>query len=113
MSQIYLIGNLPGWMIALAVVAVLALLVQQFVSLRQRLATGRSSFLVLLRTCVYSVLIFFLLGPALVENRVTKLRTPLTVLIDASASMKFPPRSARQRMELRQKAASMQSKKNS
>ncbi|HEY7165075.1 MAG TPA: glutamine amidotransferase [Candidatus Binatia bacterium] len=90
MNQIYLIGNLPVWIIGLAVVAVLALLVQQFLTLRRRLATGRSSFLVLLRMCVYSVLIFFLLGPALVENRVTKLRTPLTLLIDTSASMNFP-----------------------
>src|SRR5690242_21126695 len=90
MKQIYLIGNLPGWVIGLAVSAVLALLVQQFLTLRRRLATGRSSFLVLLRTCVYSVLIFFLLGPALIENHITRLRMPLTLLIDTSASMNFP-----------------------
>ena len=90
MKQIYLIGNLPGWLIAVAIIGVIALLVQEFITLRRRLATGRSSFLVLLRTCVYSVLIFFLLGPALVENRVTRLRTPLTLLIDTSASMNFP-----------------------
>src|ERR1044071_5864990 len=90
MKNIYLIGNLPGWVIAVAALAVVALLLQQFLSLKRRLAVGPSSFLVLLRTCVYSVLIFFLLGPALVENRVTKLRTPLTVLIDTSASMNFP-----------------------
>src|ERR1043166_1385595 len=90
MKNIYLIGNLPGWVIALAALAVVALLVQQFLSLKRRLAVGPSSFLVLLRTCVYALLIFFLLGPALVENRVTKLRQPLTVLIDTSESMKFP-----------------------
>src|ERR1044071_3330944 len=90
MKQVYLIGSLPAWVIALAIAGVLALLVQQFITLRRRLATGRSSFLVLLRTGVYSVLLFFLLGPALIENRVTKLRKPLTLLIDNSASMKFP-----------------------
>src|ERR1044071_8929689 len=90
MKNIYLIGNLPGWGIAVAALAVVALLLQQFLSLKRRLAVGPSSFLVLLRTCVYALLIFFLLGPALVENRVTKLRLPLTVLIDTSESMKFP-----------------------
>src|ERR1041384_2117797 len=90
MKQVYLIGNLPGWVIALAVAGVLALLVQQFITLRRRLAAGRSSFLVLLRACVYSVLIFFLLGPARVENRATKPRMPLTLLIDTSGSMNFP-----------------------
>ena len=90
MKNIYLIGNLPGWVIAVAALAVVALLLQQFLSLKRRLAVGPSSFLVLLRTCVYALLIFFLLGPALVENRVTKLRLPLTVLIDTSESMKFP-----------------------
>src|ERR1700757_1421347 len=90
MRNLYLIGNLPAWSIALAALGVLALLVHQFINLKRRLAAGPSSFLVLLRTCVYSVLIFFLLGPALVENRVMKLRLPLTVLIDTSESMGFP-----------------------
>ena len=90
MKDIYLIGSLPAWVIALAALGAGALLLQQFMSLKQRLAVGPSSFLVALRTCVYSVLIFFLLGPALVENRVTKLRPPLTVLIDTSESMAFP-----------------------
>ena len=35
-------------------------------------------------------LIFFLLGPALIDKRVTKLRRPLTLLIDTSQSMGFP-----------------------
>jgi len=90
MKDIYLIGNLPGWVVALAALGVGALLVHQFRSLKQRLAVGPTSFLVALRTCVYSLLIFFLLGPSLVENRVTKLRPPLTVLIDTSQSMAFP-----------------------
>ncbi|HTN72083.1 MAG TPA: hypothetical protein VMO00_13460, partial [Methylomirabilota bacterium] len=93
MKDIYLIGNLPGWVVALAALGVGALLVHQFRSLKQRLAVGPTSFLVALRTCVYSLLIFFLLGPSLVENRVTKLRPPLTVLIDTSQSMAFPANS--------------------
>ena len=90
MKDFYLIGNLPGWVIGLAVLGVVALLAQQFISLKRRLAVGPSTFLVLLRTCVYSVLIFFLFGPAIVENRVARLRPPLTVLIDTSESMAFP-----------------------
>jgi uncharacterized membrane protein len=90
MKDLYLIGSLPSWIIVLVVLATLALLVQQFLSLRHRLTVGQSSFLVFLRACVYGLLIFFLLGPALVDKRVTKLRRPLTVLIDSSQSMAYP-----------------------
>ena len=90
MKDLYLVGSLPWWVIALVGLGTGALLVHQFLSLKQRLALGQSSFLVFLRTCVYILLIFFLLGPALVDKRVTKLRRPLTVLIDSSESMAFP-----------------------
>jgi uncharacterized membrane protein len=89
MKNFYLIGNLPGWVVALAALGVVGLLAHQFIGLKKRLAIGPSSFLIALRTCVYSVLIFFLLGPAIVENRVAKLRPPLTILIDTSESMAF------------------------
>jgi uncharacterized membrane protein len=90
MKDLYLVGSLPWWAIAAVGLATGALLVQQFLSLKQRLALGQSSFLVFLRTCVYVLLIFFLLVPALVNTSVTKLRRPLTVLIDNSESMAFP-----------------------
>ena len=112
MKNIYLIGNLPGWVIALAALAVGALLLQQFMSLKQRLAVGPTSFLVLLRTCVYSVLIFFLLGPALVENRVTKLRLPLTVLIDTSEAWDFRQVPKTRRRVKQGKRGSMSLRKN-
>jgi uncharacterized membrane protein len=90
MQDLFLIGTLPWWVIALVACGSVALLLQQFLSLRRRLALGQSVFLVLLRTGVYSLLIFFLFGPALVEKRVAKLRRPLTVLVDSSQSMAFP-----------------------
>jgi uncharacterized membrane protein len=90
MNDLYLIGALPGWAIALAGLACAALLIYQFFALRQRLTATHSALLVLLRLCVYAVLIFFLFGPALIDQRVTKLRRPLTVLIDSSESMGFP-----------------------
>jgi uncharacterized membrane protein len=90
MKDLYLIGSLPWWLIALAAVAAAALLVLQYVQLRQRLAFGQALFLFSLRACVYGVLLFFLLGPALIEKRETKLRRPLTVLVDSSQSMNFP-----------------------
>ena len=90
MNNLYLIGSLPGWAIGVAAVAIVALLVHQFLALRRRLPRVSSSVLILLRSCVYGVLIFFLLGPALVDTRATKLRRPLTVLIDSSQSMAFP-----------------------
>jgi uncharacterized membrane protein len=90
MKDLYLIGSLPWWLIALCAVAVIALLILQFVQLRQRLSLGQSFFLVGLRACVYTVLLFFLFGPALIETRQTKLRRPLTILVDSSQSMNFP-----------------------
>ncbi len=90
MKDLYLIGSLPWWVIALGALVVVALLVVQFIQLRQRLAVGQSVFLVALRACVYAVLLFFLFGPALIETRQTKLRRPLTVLVDSSQSMNFP-----------------------
>ena len=90
MSDLYLIGALPLWLIALVGLAAAALLAQQFINLRQRLPLGQAAFLTLLRACVYAGLIFFLLGPALIDKRVTKLRRPLTLLVDTSQSMSFP-----------------------
>jgi uncharacterized membrane protein len=90
MKDLYLIGSLPWWLVALVAVATTALLVQQFLGLKQRLALGQSVILTLLRAAVYAGLIFFLFGPALIDKRVTKLRRPLTVMIDNSQSMAFP-----------------------
>src|SRR5918992_5312022 len=90
MKDFYLIGSLPGWVIGLCAAAVVALLILQFLQLRQRLSLGQSSILIALRACVYAVLLFFLFGPALIETRQTKLRRPLTILVDSSQSMNFP-----------------------
>lgn len=90
MNELYLIGSLPGWLVAVIGLAAAALLVQQFFGLKKRLPLGQASFLTALRALVYGVLVFFLLGPALIDKRVTKLRRPLTLLIDSSQSMAFP-----------------------
>jgi uncharacterized membrane protein len=90
MQELYFIGSMPGWSIALIGVAALALLAQQFFGLRQRLPLGQSLFLTLIRAVVYAGLLFFLFGPALIDRKVTKLRRPLTLLIDNSQSMNFP-----------------------
>src|SRR5262245_16468830 len=90
MKDLHLIGALPLWLIALIAVATAALLVYQFFGLRQRLTPGQSVFLTMLRACVYGVLLFYLFGPALLDKKVSKLRRPLTLLIDSSQSMGFP-----------------------
>ncbi|MGH7828508.1 MAG: glutamine amidotransferase [Candidatus Binatia bacterium] len=90
MQNLYLISGIPLWAIVIAALATVALLVHQFVGLRRRLSAFQSAFLTFLRATVYALLIFFLFGPALVEKRVTKLRRPLTVLVDSSQSMAFP-----------------------
>ncbi|HWO43145.1 MAG TPA: glutamine amidotransferase [Candidatus Eisenbacteria bacterium] len=90
MRDLYLLGGLPWWVAAVIALAAVALLAHQFFTLRQRLGVYQSALLTLLRGAVYALLVFFLFGPALIEQRVTKLRRPLTVLIDSSASMAFP-----------------------
>ena len=90
MQDLYLIGTLPLWLIAVAAGAIVALLVLQFRGLRRRLPLGQTLFLSLLRAVVYAGLIFFLFGPALIDRKTTRLRRPLTVLIDSSQSMGFP-----------------------
>src|SRR3989304_8414213 len=89
-KELYFIGSVPWWLIAPVALATIALLLQQFLSLKQRLSLAQSAFLVALRAVVYGVLIFFLLGPSLIDKRAGKLRRPLTVLIDSSESMAFP-----------------------
>src|SRR5574341_975331 len=90
MLDLYLVGSVPGWLVALIGLGTAALLLLQFLGLKKRLPAGQTTFLTLLRASVYAVLIFFLLGPALIDKRVTKLRRPLTLLIDSSQSMGFP-----------------------
>ena len=90
MNDLFFIGGIPWWTILLIALGTLALLVYQFRSLRQRLSTQQTWLLISLRGLVYSLLIFFLLSPGLVEKRVTKLRRPLTVMLDTSQSMGFP-----------------------
>ena len=90
MQDLHLIGALPIWLIVLVALATVALLVQQFFGLRRRLPLGQTIFLTAIRAVVYAGLIFFLFGPALIDRKTTKLRRPLTVLIDSSQSMGFP-----------------------
>jgi uncharacterized membrane protein len=90
MKDLFLIGSLPWWVILVVALGSVALLVQQFLNLKLRLTVSQSSLLVLLRACVYGLLIFFLFVPALLEKRVAKLRRPLTILVDSSQSMAFP-----------------------
>jgi uncharacterized membrane protein len=90
MKDLFVIGGIPWWAILLIALAALAVLTAQFLSLKQRLSQPRSWGLILLRGLVYTVLIFFLLSPGLLERRITKLRRPLALLVDTSQSMSFP-----------------------
>lgn len=86
----FIAGGLPWWVILLVALAAVALLVYQFRGQRQRLSARQICLLLSLRGLVYSLLIFFLLSPGFFEKRVTKLRRPLTVLLDTSLSMALP-----------------------
>jgi uncharacterized membrane protein len=89
-TELFFIGGFPWWAILLIALGALALLIQQFRALRQRLDPRASGLLTSLRAVVYAVLIFFLLSPGLVEQRVHRLRGTLTVLLDTSQSMSLP-----------------------
>lgn len=103
MSDLFFIGGLSWWVILLVTLGTLALLVYQFLGLRQRLSVAQAWVLISLRGLVYALLIFFLLSPGLVKDRMTRLRRPLVVLIDTSQSMGFPatPDHGRERKQLK------------
>ncbi|MFQ5903566.1 MAG: hypothetical protein ACE5JO_07745, partial [Candidatus Binatia bacterium] len=89
-TYLFFTGTIPWWVILLIALGTLALLLHLFLSLKERLSTQQSWLLISLRGLVYALLIFLLFGPGLVEKRVTKLRRPLTLLLDTSQSMGFP-----------------------
>jgi uncharacterized membrane protein len=90
LSEFFFVGAIPWWAILVVALGASALLVYQFLGLRQRLSLRQTCVLVSLRGLVYTLLIFFLLSPGFFEKRVTKLRRPLTVLLDTSLSMALP-----------------------
>jgi uncharacterized membrane protein len=90
MEKLFFAGAVPSWAIVIISLALFALLFYQFRGCRERLSPLQSWVLVSLRGLVYAALIFFLLSPGWVEERVTKLRRPLMLLLDASQSMAFP-----------------------
>lgn len=90
MSELFFVGGLPWWVVLLIAAAMSALLIHQFLALKERLGSRRSWLLIFLRGLVYALLVFFLLSPGLIEKRVTRLRPPLTVILDTSQSMGFP-----------------------
>jgi len=97
MKDLFFVGALPWWFILLIALGALALLIHQFLAFRQRLSPRQSWLLISLRGFVYALMLFFLLSPGLVEKRVTRLRRPLTVILDSSQSMGFPASSNQSR----------------
>src|SRR3990167_6461705 len=91
MKDLFFVGALPWWFILLIALGALALLIHQFLAFRQRLSPRQSWLLISLRGFVFALMLFFLLSPGLVEKRVTRLRRPLTVILDSSQSMGFRP----------------------
>ncbi|OGQ78867.1 MAG: hypothetical protein A3F90_09205 [Deltaproteobacteria bacterium RIFCSPLOWO2_12_FULL_60_19] len=90
MSELFFAGGFPWWAVAAVALGAAALLVYQFLGLRERLGSRRSGLLAVLRAAVYALLVFFLLSPGLVQKRVSKLKRPLAVVLDTSQSMAFP-----------------------
>ncbi len=99
MNELYFIGGLAWWVVAAVGIGALAAIAYQFRGLRNRLGSRRAALLTLFRAAVYAALIFFLLSPGLVHKRVTKLRRPLSLLIDTSRSMALPTPSGKSRLD--------------
>jgi uncharacterized membrane protein len=90
MDQIIFVSPLPWWAVLGIGLGILALLLFQFRSLRERLTTLKCWILVVLRGLVYGALVFFLLSPGLIAQQTIKLRRSLTVVVDTSQSMALP-----------------------
>ncbi len=99
MDRLYFVGGLSWWVIAFIALGALAMIGYQFIGLRRRLGMRRAIPLTALRAIVYSLLVFFLLSPGLVQTRVTKLRRPLNLLIDTSKSMSLPGPTGKSRLD--------------
>jgi len=99
MDRLYFVGGLSWWVIGLVALGALAAIGYQFLGLRRRLGVRRAIPLTALRAIVYSLLVFFLLSPGLVQTRVTKLRRPLNLLIDTSKSMSLPGPGGKSRLD--------------
>src|ERR1044072_7683558 len=99
MDRLCFVGGLAWWLIVIVSVGALAAIGYQFLGLRRRLGMRRAIPLTALRAIVYSLLVFFLLSPGLVQTRVTKLRRPLNLLIDTSKSMGLPGPSGKSRVD--------------
>jgi uncharacterized membrane protein len=100
MSELYFIGGLAWWVVAAIAFGALAAIVYQFIGLRRRLGGRRAALLTAARAAVYALLVFFLLSPGLVEQRATRLRRPLSLLIDTSASMALAASPGKSRLDL-------------
>ena len=99
MDRLYFVGGLSWWVIGIVALGALGAIGYQFLGLRRRLGMRRAIPLTALRAIVYSLLVFFLLSPGLVQTRVTKLRRPLNLLIDTSKSMGLPGPSGKSRLD--------------
>ncbi len=100
MSEMFFAGGLPWWVVVLIAAGALAAVVYHFLGLKRRLGLRRAALLTVLRGVVYAALVFFLLSPGLIQKRVTKLRRPLSLLIDTSQSMGLPAASGKSRLDL-------------
>src|ERR1044071_6795395 len=99
MDRLYFVGGLSWWVIGIVALGALGAIGYQFLGLRRRLGMRRAIPLTALRAIVYSLLVFFLLSRGLVQTRVSKLRRPLTLLIDTSKSMSLPGPNRKSRLE--------------
>lgn len=84
------LSPLPGWAVALLLLAVAVGVVLAVVGLRREPSFGRKAVLILLRALAAVALVFFLLEPGIRDLQVAQLKSRLAIVVDRSASMNFP-----------------------
>jgi uncharacterized membrane protein len=81
---------LPGWAVALAVLAVLVAVALAWRGLRDEPRPGRRAALLALRALTGLLAVFLLLEPALQLLQTARVRHRFAILVDTSRSMRFP-----------------------
>jgi uncharacterized membrane protein len=84
------LSPLPGWALALLVVAVLLGVLLAAAGLRREPSVGRRLVLLLLRTIAGAAAVFLVIEPGVRTLQVARVKNRMAVLVDRSASMGFP-----------------------
>ncbi len=96
-ARLVLLSSWPGWLVALVVAAVIAVIVFAWLAARP-LTPGRRRALVALRVATVAALLVLFMQPGVRLENVTRVRNHVAILVDASRSMGLPGEDAETRL---------------